>query len=282
MTSGTQSDDLYAASKDYYNRNAGSYEASSWYFLNRYKDAMVTREIRTCLALIGTREKLKVLEFGPGTGYLLSKLARYSTSPIQFTGFEHSLEMQTIIKERWMKSCECMTFHDSVTESALERIKGQQRFDLVIGSSILHHLPDYEGVVRNGALLLERGGVMYFVREPLHRTECLQDGVVCRMTDCCYRTIGRLLLSPGVKRVLWPRKTKAEDSEIVGVHMYKDGISTLPFRALEQDGFSIAFFRKYNRRPSSMLSRCDNSWLRTFRRDVFGNTLFAIGIVRLT
>ena len=71
-------DSYYQANREYDNRNVSKYEASSWYFFNRYKSKMVSRELKKCLSLIGNLNYFRVLEIGPGTGYLLKKLlARY-------------------------------------------------------------------------------------------------------------------------------------------------------------------------------------------------------------
>ena len=68
--------DSYTLNKEYYDRNASNYEKSSWYFYNKYKDNSVKKEIELILNL--TKKKhLKILEFGPGTGYLLSKIVEY-------------------------------------------------------------------------------------------------------------------------------------------------------------------------------------------------------------
>src|SRR5439155_7547207 len=117
-------------------------------------------------------------------------------------------------------------------------------------------------------------GIMYFVREPLHRDECNHSTPVMDALDGLYSGLQKLAMSPRVVKALWPDKLKAEDSRTVGIHAYKEGVSTAVFH-----NYEILFQRKYNRRtPLAILSYLENEWLGKFRKDIFGNTLFSIAI----
>jgi len=269
--------DLYAANKAYYERNAGRYEAASWYYFNRYKATAVRGEIRHCVSLLIGRPALRVLEIGPGTGYLLGFLLEEAALPIRYTGIEHSTEMTRILTSRHAARCtEFSVISGSVTAGLLDNMHGAGEFDLVLGSSILHHLPDYEDVVRSLAGLIAPGGLMYFVREPIHRDECATPGVLSRVSEYCFRKADGLLMTPVVRKRLWPAKVKAEDASAIAIQMFRDGVTTRIFRGLENGGFRRIAYRRYNRRVSSFFSFLENKWCAPLRKDIFGNTLYSI------
>jgi len=272
---------LYEQNKNYYERNANNYENSSWYFSNRYKDNTLTKELEKCLKVI-SKKNVSVLEIGPGTGYLLSKLVVTKDIKFNYTGIEHSIEMKKIILERYQNKIEELKIiNDSVTADLLTKGIGEQTYDLIIGSSILHHLPDYSEIIKLLSSLLNNKGVIYFVREPIFRNECLKANKKQDFSNNIYTRINDLLLKPGLKKFLWPRKIKQENPKDIALHMFKDGVSVQPFKDLCATDFKLIMFRKYNRRASSFFSFLENKWLKGTRMDIFGNTLFAIGLQKV-
>ncbi|HXX63561.1 MAG TPA: class I SAM-dependent methyltransferase [Bacteroidota bacterium] len=270
-------DDLYTASKGYYDRNASRYEAASWYYFNGYKTAAVRKEINKCLALLSGKREIRVLEIGPGTGYLLRFLLERAGAQINYTGIEHSEAMREILSARYASLCRSFTLmSESVTPALIEGMPDSARFDLVLGSSILHHLPDYEGVVRALAHRVLPGGVLYMVREPIHRNECATPSFLAACLERLFSVSNELLMSNPVRRRLWPGKVKAEDASAIILHMMKDGVSTSVFTELKAIGFCLVSLRKYNRRVSTLLSFAENAWLRRLRKDIYGNTLLAV------
>ncbi|HPW37666.1 MAG TPA: class I SAM-dependent methyltransferase [Syntrophorhabdus sp.] len=268
----------YEKNISYYDKNALRYECSSWYFFNKYKDRTLQDELGRCVQFIG-KHHISVLEIGPGTGYLLSKLLNMTGITISYTGIEHSSAMKSILEQRYSsKLNDINVIHASVTAEYIDRHLAGRHFDLIIGSSILHHLPDYDAVVEKLAKLLDFRGVMYFVREPIHKSECLQARIHQEFFNCIYEAINSILMKPLIKNYFWPQKKKQEDAKEIAIHMFKDGVSIKVFSALCNNGFKLVIFRKYNRRVSSFFSFFENSWLKWTRKDIFGNTLFAIGV----
>lgn len=273
--------DLYDRNRAYYDRNSDRYEAASWYYFNRYKSRSVTRELRRCLRELGNLPELRVLEVGPGTGYLLEKLLAVEKRPIAYTGVEHSARMGEILAVRYGKLVkQFRVIPDSVTVEAIDTAVGNESFDLIIGSSILHHLIDYDRIVLTLSALLADGGVMYFVREPIHRRECREGSVITDVLSQVYGLINNQLMRRGIRDLLWPKKVKAEDASAIAYHMYRDGISMDVFDEMRHAGYSLLFTRRYNRRVSTAMSYLENKLLSRWRKDVYGDTLFSIAIKR--
>ena len=166
--------------------------------------------------------------------------------------------------------------NQTVNAQTIQTLFKDAKFDLIMGSSILHHLLDYDQVIEALSEMLTDNGVMYFVREPIHRNECQPSNTITNFLERFYHFVNALLMSTKVRKYFWPNKIKAEDSSSIAYHMYKEGISTAVFKKLTQQNFSIIFMRKYNRRVSSFLSYLENAWLGSLRKDIFGNTLFSI------
>lgn len=271
--------EFYTSNKNYYERNAKNYENSSWYFFNKYKDTLVSKEILKCIKEIG-KKHIKVLEIGPGTGYLLSKIVQIGNVAFEYSCVEHSIEMGRILNERYGKIVSMHIYSSSVTFDFIENKFRDSKFDLIIGSSILHHLPDYRLVVSSLSGLLDDGGIMYFVREPIYNNEC-NDSTKFRNILCAfYEGINKLFLKTFIKNLFWSQKIKQESAKEIAIFMFKEGVSVQPFYDLTKSGFNLLFHRKYNRRVSSFFSFLENKWLSDFRKDIYGNTLFSIAVIK--
>lgn len=270
--------DFYEDNKQYYERNAARYEAASWYYFNAYKERSVIGELRRCLELAkGQGEAVSVLEIGPGTGYLLDKLLALTGQKVDYVAIEHSEAMAVILRRRFEHRCGSFkVISEHVSAPLIKSLALDRGFDIVMGSSILHHLPDYEDTVRELAAHVKPGGVMYFVREPLHREEVARSGELADMIERVYAAMNGILMKPWLRTRLWPNKVKAEDASGIAIHMFKDGVSSMVFKELEARGFQRVLMRKYNRRLSALLSYMENKWLASLRKDIHGNTLYSI------
>jgi SAM-dependent methyltransferase len=276
--------EYYNKNKSFYDRNAHRYEAASWYYFNKYKNNAVLVELKKCAQILCGKSAIRVLEIGPGTGYLLGKLLSVSNADIYYTGIEHSAEMSKRITDRYGTSCKSFkTISDSVTVEQLRRDFYTERYDLIMGSSILHHLPDYPDVISVLSQLLAGGGLIYFVREPIHRDECRPSNFLSDKLESFYSYVNTLLMSPSVRSRLWPNKIKAEDmTKIVHPKLISDGVSIQAFEKLQKNNFRMVSMRKYNRRVSWLLSYLENKWLASLRKDIIGNTLFSICLQSIT
>jgi len=273
-------ENFYQNNKEYYERNAQQYEKASWYYFNAYKNNEVKRELHICLGKLRHLPEIRILEIGPGTGYLLHKIVEIGKKNLIYTGVDHSQKMSEILKGRHAGNFSQFTLiNETVTAATLNKLFPPNSFDLVLGSSILTHLLDYEDVVKTLLGLLKPGGVAYFVREPLHQDEVVPAGWWPDRMEAFYRSVYGLLMKKRVRKLLWPGKVQAEDVTKVAPHMFAQGIATRVFReAVANRDFSILFHRKYNRRATAFMSYLENKWLKKLRKDIFKNTLFSIGL----
>ncbi|WP_084448373.1 class I SAM-dependent methyltransferase [Desulfovibrio inopinatus] len=273
--------DHFEKNRYYYDRNAESYEASSWYFFNRYKAEKVLEELTQLLDNIRRTESLRVLEIGPGTGYLLKKILEISKCRVRYVGIEHSAAMGEILKKSCEGLCESFELHcASASRKVVKDVVGSRRFDIVIGSSVLHHIPDYADLIDAIADTVDEGGGLYFVREPLHIEECSPPQIIHRLFFYIIDSLNSFMFKARIQKLLYPQKIKAESAVDIGVHMYKNGVSLEPFYALTQKGFSVLSLRKYNRRLTTFLSKLENVWCSSLRKDHFGNTLYSISMLK--
>ena len=110
--------------------------------------------------LVAAKHK-KVLDLGAGTGNLTGKLL---SMDYRVTAIDISAEMCTILKKKYN------TYLDAekliVINSPIEAVNfNKDEFDLITCYSVLHHLPDYVGVMQKLSDFLKKGGVMYIDHE---------------------------------------------------------------------------------------------------------------------
>lgn len=103
----------------------------------------------------------KALDFGAGTGNLTGKLLEMG---YHVTALDISTEMCEIIKKKYNRYLEFRKL--VVINSPIEYASfNRGDFDLISCYSVLHHLPDYVGVVQRFSGFLRKGGVMYLDHE---------------------------------------------------------------------------------------------------------------------
>ena len=104
----------------------------------------------------------KALDFGAGTGNLTGKLLGMGYS---VTAIDISPEMCAILKMRfnaYIKSGKLVVLNSPIEYADF----GEGEFDLITCYSVLHHLPDYAGVIQRLSVFLKKGGLMYLDHEP--------------------------------------------------------------------------------------------------------------------
>lgn len=103
----------------------------------------------------------KALDVGAGTGNLTAKLLRMG---YEVTAVDISPEMCEILKRRYKKYLEAEKL--TVIVAPIEDvIFDRDEFDLVTCYSVLHHLPNYLGVIIRLCDFLRKGGVLYLDHE---------------------------------------------------------------------------------------------------------------------
>ena len=110
--------------------------------------------------LVGGNLK-KALDFGAGTGNLTGKLLHMG---YQVTALDISAEMCSILKKKYNNYLEDKRLR--VINSPIEYVSfDKDEFDLIVCYSVMHHLPNYEDVVKKLSTFLRKGGVMYLDHE---------------------------------------------------------------------------------------------------------------------
>jgi len=258
----------YRSNIGYYDLNAGRYESSPAHSSNEHQEAALREELERCVALTG-RNQLSVLEIGPGTGYLLGMLVKIKGISYNYTGVDHSTEMTKILLSRYRyRIRNIKVLQASVSAGYIDGTLMGNRYDLILGSSVLHQVPDREEVVRKLSRLLNANGVMFFTREPVHRSECAGSAKWQARANGLYGCLDSLL-------------SKRPEAEGPGSPGFGEGVSRKPFAVLCEGDYRLVVYRRYNRRGSSFVSRVENGWFPRWRVDSFGNTMFSIGIQRM-
>ena len=103
----------------------------------------------------------RVLDFGAGTGNLTGKLLLMGYN---VTALDISAEMCKILEKRYkpyLASQKLVVVNSAIEDMSFDR----SDFDLIACYSVLHHLPDYVGIIQRFSGLLKKGGVMYLDHE---------------------------------------------------------------------------------------------------------------------
>lgn len=272
---------FYNKNREYYDRSFSTYENSSWYYFNSYKNNKVIEELILCLNNLDKDNSIKILEIGPGTGYLLEKLLLLlDRKKVHYEGIEHSKNMVKVLENKFHdKFSSFKLTNESMTNELLLGKVFLNNYDLIIGSSILHHLLDYRDIIPTLAQRLKINGIMYFVREPIHVEECCSSGFIKNSLEVIYHFVNSIFMYEFIRKKLWPQKIKAEKVTDIAYYMFKDGVSVKPFlKLINENNFKLITYRKYNRRLTGLLSYLENEWLNRLRKDVAGETLFSIAI----
>lgn len=107
-----------------------------------------------------------ILDLGCGTGNLFLKLLKLSCS---VWGVDISADMVEVLKEKIPSENRGKT--KLVVQNVDDFILGcEQRFDCLVTSSVLHHLPDYILTLGQALKLLKPGGWLYITHEPTKDT----------------------------------------------------------------------------------------------------------------
>lgn len=99
----------------------------------------------------------RMLEVGVGTGILAQKMASYFTN-CKIKGIDLSEEHIKIARDKGL----------DVEVADLIDINTLEKYDLIYGSAVIHHLDDLRMAFNNMASVLNKNGVIIFGAEPLY------------------------------------------------------------------------------------------------------------------
>jgi SAM-dependent methyltransferase len=127
---------------------------------NKSEQKRITSTLKKLDKLVSGTQK-KALDFGAGTGNLTGKLLDLG---YRVTALDISPEMCTFLKKMYANYLEGKRL--IVINSPIEDVSFEKdEFDLIVCYSVLHHLPNYGGVIERLSSFLRRGGIIYLDHE---------------------------------------------------------------------------------------------------------------------
>jgi ubiquinone/menaquinone biosynthesis C-methylase UbiE len=127
---------------------------------SRKEQKRILAKLKVVDKLVSDNQK-NALDFGAGTGNLTGKLLQMG---YKVTAVDISVEMCAILKKKYAQYLESNKL--TVVNSPIEDLAFEAgTFDLIVGYSVLHHLPDYVGALRTLTEFLKKGGVIYIDHE---------------------------------------------------------------------------------------------------------------------
>jgi ubiquinone/menaquinone biosynthesis C-methylase UbiE len=127
---------------------------------NRTEQKRLVRSLEKVCQLISSNGK-QALDFGAGIGVITGKLLRMG---YEVTAVDISKEMCEVLHDKYVDFVKKGLLR--IINTGIEDVDfGPEEFDLITGYAVLHHLPDYEQVIRRIALCLKSGGMIYLDHE---------------------------------------------------------------------------------------------------------------------
>ena len=265
-------DELNRRIRAHFNRYACVYDGYHWYFHNVYQQRAWWREVEHIRKRVGG-ELPAVLDLGCGTGNLAIK---FLSSSCEVIGVDISHEMLRILQKKALM----IPFGKLrlITSDLRKFVETTPRsFDVICECSVLHHLVDYESMVRTMLSKIRPGGILYLSRVPVPPQELLSLGRVrSAASSVLERLYRRLFIRMSYARFFSYKVTPPDQSKI-SAQFYEHGVSLARIRALvAEHGFREIGFRRYNDREAAILSYLDNSLFRAFRRERFKETFHSV------
>ena len=131
--------------KDWFVDKANDYDATK----NRTKN--VKNIAQGILKEISFSKGMKIMDFGSGTGLLLSKIAPFVG---KITAVDISASMNNVLKAKEV-DCEIQILEIDLTKEKLD-----EKFDSIISSMTLHHVDDVKGLFKHFYTLLNKKGTI--------------------------------------------------------------------------------------------------------------------------
>ncbi len=130
--------------------------------INFFQYAHLIKTINKTVNLL-PENSCKILDIGCGTGYLFMEFLKKG---FEVTGIDLSPEMITILEEKISPKLKPKA--NLINSNAFDYlIQKKEAFSLISMSAFLHHLFNYEVVLRKACSALQSGGVLLIFFEPL-------------------------------------------------------------------------------------------------------------------
>lgn len=131
--------------KDWFIDKSNDYDTKNHIIQN------VTNIAQGILEEISFSKRMKIMDFGSGTGLLLTKIAPYVE---KITAIDISASMNNVLKAKEI-DCEIQIIEKDLTT---EKLDG--KFDSIISSMTLHHIDDVKGLFKKFYTLLNDKGTI--------------------------------------------------------------------------------------------------------------------------
>lgn len=135
---------------------------------NVVEQRRLAKSLEKASRLISSNGK-KALDFGAGIGVITGKLLQMG---FEVTAVDISKEMCKVLENKYVDFVTKDMLH--ILNSGIEDVRlGAKEFDFITCYAVLHHLPDYEQTIRNVALHLKKGGIIFLDHEvsPCQRSD---------------------------------------------------------------------------------------------------------------
>lgn len=140
------------------------YDNEHGYIRKNYLYHIIIEEIRYIFSEIN-KPNISVLDLGCGTGYFSMICAEMGAKVHAVDISEKMLE----ILQRKIDSTRSVASKINISKKEFKDFfqETQERYDLIIFGSVLHHIKDYKKTLSKSIDLLEKGGYLYIVNEPI-------------------------------------------------------------------------------------------------------------------
>ncbi len=152
-------DEIHKANVEVHRQEARYYEALHPEVYSKQEQKRIWTKLKTVDWLVTNNQK-NALDVGAGTGNLTGKLLQLGYN---VTAIDISPEMSSIMKRKYKAYLESKKLN--VTNSPIENLNFDTKFDIITCYSVLHHLPDYILSLQRLTSFLKKGGVIYIDHE---------------------------------------------------------------------------------------------------------------------
>ncbi len=250
---------ILRANIEHHDRNVALYECSHPNLSHLYERYLLRRDLSELEDLLAGQQ-VRAVDVGAGTGRLALAFARRGWN---VTAVDCSREMLRVLADRHQRlPAEMGDLTPAVCDAEQFLARGDEQFDLIAFSSVLHHLPGGLEILGDAARRLNEGGCLYVTQEPLPPTVPLKAPAmrVLKLLDDLFRL--PQLVHRAIVRLSVPKHAVA-DGALIDYHV-PGGLDIEAFeQRLAAEGIERRLLRRYKDRKSAVMAWLDTNLLRT-------------------
>lgn len=234
--------------KNHYSRDY-DYRSGSPHLKHHHLYEALMRRVADRIPAAGHADPPEIVEIGAGDGSVTERLLALGC---RVTGTEMSADSVAEMKGRFSGNDRFTAVHDA--DGDLGTL-GDARFDLILYSSVLHHIPDYLAHVSSAVSdHLRPGGSLVTIQDPLWYPRIPTS--TRKLTEVSYLTwrIAQGELLRGLKtrsRRLFSGLSEEEPGDAVEYHVVREGVDEEAItRSLEDDFGAVEVFKYWSSQGS--------------------------------